>query len=71
MTDVIEELLEEVIGDVRRARIEDPDAKETLIHLKGHHQRQVTQEQPPMEQEGLHQLLRSRPREHTRFPRRR
>ena len=57
MGDVTEELLEEEIGDVRRVRIADPGAKETLIHLKIHHQMQVTPEQLLMEQEGPHQPL--------------
>ena len=56
MEDVTKELREEEIGDVRRVRIGDLDARETPIHLKSHRQEQVTQEQPLMEPENLHRL---------------
>ena len=70
MGDVMEKLLEEEIGDVRRAKVEEPGAMETLIHLKSHHQRQVTTEQPLVEQEGPRLPLKDRLKEDTRFPRR-
>ena len=60
MGDVTEKLLKEVIGDVRRAKIEDPGAREMLVHLKSHHQTQVTPVQLLMEQEGPHQPLKDR-----------
>ena len=44
MGDVTKELREEEIGDVRRVRIGDPDAREMPIHLQGNRQEQVTQE---------------------------
>ena len=70
MGDITKRLLAEVIGDVRRTKIEDPGTREMLIHLRSHHQRQVTPEQLPMEQEGPHQPLKDRHKEDTRFTRR-